>query len=94
VIVPNLGLAMVGPSRERSSSNETKGTMKTEHSTGQADARLIAAAPELLAACKAMVASYEAYDCIQDEDGKAHADYVMAKAAIAKAQGTEREGGV
>ena len=56
-----------------------------------ANARLIAAAPELLAAIKALVAEFDAYDSAMTEIGRGHEDYggqrAAARAAIAKADG-------
>ncbi|MBF0675556.1 hypothetical protein [Pseudomonas sp.] len=55
-----------------------------------ANARLIAAAPELLGACEAMVA-YDEF--LEEDDGKLMMHYMeiikRAKAAIAKAKGEQ-----
>jgi 2-oxo-4-hydroxy-4-carboxy--5-ureidoimidazoline (OHCU) decarboxylase len=62
---------------------------KVKHDNAEADARLIAAAPDLLKACEALVA-YD--DMIEEDDGKLmmhYADLVrLSRAAIAKARGT------
>ena len=54
----------------------------------EADAHLIAAAPELLAALKQLVADYQDVPDPTDEDGQAVFD--TARAAIAKAEGSEK----
>ena len=55
------------------------------HYVGQADARLIAAAPELLEACKRLIGSLGVMICDPDNDG----DILFSRAAIAKATGKE-----
>ena len=53
----------------------------------EADARLIAAAPELLEALKGLLADIEDYQRINNIGGEQNHAQVMARSAIAKAEG-------
>lgn len=56
-----------------------------------ADARLIAAAPDLLAALKALVAEVESRDNVIDEGADSDCEQMIsARAALAKAEGRDR----
>ena len=56
---------------------------------GEANARLIAAAPDLLAALKALLTAPEIADCDpNDKDEETNAIERLARATIAKAEGT------
>lgn len=52
-----------------------------------ANARLIAAAPELLEACRAVLANAEDAESTCDDDGKEYSDIAKLRAVIAKAEG-------
>jgi len=54
---------------------------------GDANARLIAAAPDLLAACKQMVSEFESIAVTLGADTSKNPVLVAARAAIAKAEG-------
>ena len=51
------------------------------------NARLIAAAPDLLEACKKAVEYLEGIGLTQTEDGEEHPEYEMLRAAISRAEG-------
>jgi len=57
----------------------------TDGTHAVANARLIAAAPEMLDALQQLVANMEDGETALNQDGKPFADYAAAKAAIAKA---------
>ena len=52
----------------------------------EANARLVAAAPELLEACKALLASAVEGECSYDSQGDEWPEIQQARAVIAKAQ--------
>jgi hypothetical protein len=63
-----------------------------QHANADANARLIAAAPDLLAACRCLLASLVDWCDLADEDDQRAEDYRAidaAKAAIATAEGRE-----
>jgi hypothetical protein len=60
---------------------------RTSDNISEADAALIAAAPDLLAACEALHAEVLAYLTAQNLHGEHNPAMVAARAAIAKAKG-------
>lgn len=63
------------------------GELVAEHVYEDADARLIAAAPDLLAACRDLVSVLPDPDDMEDPDDVVRSRIIRARAAIAKATG-------
>jgi len=75
------------------------GVAKTIDCGNRANARLVATAPELLAACLYAIETWPEYDCEEEEEtsessrarNEAVRVYARLKAAVAKAQGVRYE---